>query len=729
MRGACGGARAARASARAGMGFRVVVGTALAVLLLCGVSLAAPGGGGPSGEMPARDAGAGSDHDAAGLEEELRVGAAELAAVPAESRALFARVLGRLEGMRGELEELKADKVRSDARIAKLEESLEAESSAYRHRKQDASDASGTTAMPPTCYGTDDIAMVALNASVALSQSHEQLRELLLSDASTRQELVERLGAKANTSAVDAQLRRKAGVEEMVALSTRLEDTINMNIRLLAAKANASTVAALSNALANATAALADKAEESSVIARLASKAGIEAVQAALANKVDETRAAIWLGDKANATEVTALSATLAEVVSVLSEKAAESSVVTRLAEKADAFALGVLTATVSEKADSDAVTNASDLVQSLASDLAATRTEVSGLHARRAEYTCPGGNLTNLTACLPPCDADNHGFELLATIDGTDTKFSCNLAHGLYSWMGAASEGGYLGADAQSFFSAVISGAAGSYIVTLTEDVGISTDVMIRPGQDVRISGDLGLAVAPSWGSGGFTVGEQGSLTVTYVSFDASASLTVTSGGSLSLASMDLPAAVLNGAEGQLSGAGSTLRLAAVTLPNAGELTGTTTVRADGSRTTDPLGFGGPFFTVSSGPCIAYGGCVGRPEGYGPSEDCAIVVGGGGGVLGPCSVFDFEAVDYLTLQGSHWPPRTDYPHGSDCPAGMVLAPGDSVGWHSTNSAQGTVAPCAGCPSGGVNGCAEKGTCARPFSYLGLGGGWQICFS
>ena len=67
------------------------------------------------------------------------------------------------------------------------------------------------------------------------------------------------------------------------------------------------------------------------------------------------------------------------------------------------------------------------------------------------------------ISDCVPTCNATHHGYELLATIDGTDTKFSCNLAHGLYSWMGAASEGGYLGADAQSFFSAVVSGAAQS--------------------------------------------------------------------------------------------------------------------------------------------------------------------------------------------------------------------------------------------------------------------------
>ena len=60
----------------------------MAALLLCGVSLAAPTAGGAGGEMPLN---AGGGSDAAGLEEELRVGAAELAAVPAESRALFAR--------------------------------------------------------------------------------------------------------------------------------------------------------------------------------------------------------------------------------------------------------------------------------------------------------------------------------------------------------------------------------------------------------------------------------------------------------------------------------------------------------------------------------------------------------------------------------------------------------------------------------------------------------------
>jgi hypothetical protein len=132
----------------------------------------------------------------------------------------------------------------------------------------------------------------------------------------------------------------------------------------------------------------------------------------------------------------------------------------------------------------------------------------------------------------VPACNAEHHGYELLATIDSTDTKFSCNLAHGLYSWMGAASEGGYLGADAQSFFSAVVSGAAGVYIVTLTEDAGISTDLVIEPGQDVRVSGDPGLAIAPSWGSGGFTVQERGLLSGVALA----GRITVQGGGSVSV-------------------------------------------------------------------------------------------------------------------------------------------------------------------------------------------------
>ena len=38
----------------------------------------------------------------------------------------------------------------------------------------------------------------------------------------------------------------------------------------------------------------------------------------------------------------------------------------------------------------------------------------------------------SSISGCVPHCNATTHGFELLATIDGSDTKFSCSVAHGL---------------------------------------------------------------------------------------------------------------------------------------------------------------------------------------------------------------------------------------------------------------------------------------------------------
>ena len=276
-----------------------------------------------------------------------------------------------------------------------------------------------------------------------------------------------------------------------------------------------------------------------------------------------------------------------------------------------------------------------------------------------------------------------------------------------------------------------------------LLEDAGISTNLIITPGQTVSMTGDRSLAQPPLWGSGGFTVQERGTLTVAYVTvqsdltvlgggtaslsgcaLDASFTLTQSGVVSLSLASMAVPAAVLGAAEGGLSGAGSTLQLAAVTVlefPDQASLTGTTTVEVDGSKTVAPPGFGTHStgsFAVTSGPCaVSDGGrCVGRPGGYGPSEACEIAVGGGGGVLGECGVFD-TAYDEITL------PDGSTHDNSDCPVGAALPPGGSVGWTSSGTAQGTVG------SNLDNGCAAKGLCGLPFSLDGLGGGRQICFA
>ena len=90
----------------------------------------------------------------------------------------------------------------------------------------------------------------------------------------------------------------------------------------------------------------------------------------------------------------------------------------------------------------------------------------------------------------------------------------------------------GYLGADFQSFFSAVASGAAGSYFVTLTSDAGISTDLTIQPGQDVHIT--TMVQNGKHWGNGSFTVQQGGTLSL--VGVVLTGELTVQGGGGASV-------------------------------------------------------------------------------------------------------------------------------------------------------------------------------------------------
>ena len=130
-----------------------------------------------------------------------------------------------------------------------------------------------------------------------------------------------------------------------------------------------------------------------------------------------------------------------------------------------------------------------------------------------------------NLLTCAPTCDELTYGYMYLLSIeiDRRGTVMTCNKVDGIFSWQGQASLGGYIGADFGSFFSSVVSGAAGTYLGTLTADAGVGTDLVIRPGQAVSITGDPGLVVVPSWGSGGFTVQQFGSLSLRHVTVEGS--------------------------------------------------------------------------------------------------------------------------------------------------------------------------------------------------------------
>ena len=180
------------------------------------------------------------------------------------------------------------------------------------------------------------------------------------------------------------------------------------------------------------------------------------------------------------------------------------------------------------------------------------------------------------------------------------------------------------MGYDFQTFFSAVVTGAAGVYVGMLTEDAGIATDLLIHPGQTVSVTGEGTLA--PRWGTGGFEVGEYGQLSLTFVTI--AGLLRVVQGGQLVLTSLALADAVFGP---MLSNAnfvndGSSITFHAVTwadAPGLDAMDGEIAIQ-DAHQIATPQGFLGSRYgwQVTSGPCTVSpdGMCVGRPDGYGTS-------------------------------------------------------------------------------------------------------------
>ena len=123
-----------------------------------------------------------------------------------------------------------------------------------------------------------------------------------------------------------------------------------------------------------------------------------------------------------------------------------------------------------------------------------------------------------NLGTCAPPCNSATYGFLLSIEIDGRGTVMACNKHGAEFSWQGQASLGGYIGCDTVSLVSSILSGAAGTFLGTLSRDADIRSDVDVRPGQAVLIAGASELPTAPVWGSGGFTVNERASLSLTFL-------------------------------------------------------------------------------------------------------------------------------------------------------------------------------------------------------------------
>eukprot|EP01047_Picozoa_sp_COSAG01_P061164 COSAG01_NODE_7599_length_3123_cov_203.193867_2_plen_376_part_01 len=154
-------------------------------------------------------------------------------------------------------------------------------------------------------------------------------------------------------------------------------------------------------------------------------------------------------------------------------------------------------------------------------------------------------------TNCVPPCDESLHGDLLLLALNGEDSKYSCEVHHGNFSWVGPSGDGGYIGTDLRSWLSAVLSGAAGLFhVLASVAAAGVGVDVTIQPGMKVYVMG------APTvWGVGGFTVHQGGILSLARITLAQTAHIAVSAGGSLALADLALRTTQLAFASGRGGG------------------------------------------------------------------------------------------------------------------------------------------------------------------------------
>jgi hypothetical protein len=389
---------------------------------------------------------------------------------------------------------------------------------------------------------------------------------------------------------------------------------------------------------------------------------------------------------------------------------------------------------------------------------------------------------------CIPDCSAELHGFLLLLNVDGEDSKLSCELHHDIYSWCGAAADGGYLGNDAQLFFSAVLTGAPGVFVGKMSEDAGVYTDLTVRAGQIVTIVGDSAVESHPRWGScflgedtcellrhnpyvpdshvndgvchdgspdscradcaygsdaadchtkdcsaGDLSVQQHGYLSMTRINLDGMLALNMEPGAEMSLTSMAIPTSLLVAAAAGISrqsdGTGR-IQLVEVMLsdaPGRGEITGSITVEPAGGRVFDPPGFlniGYPRFTAQS-PCEVTSG--GRCVGrpFGFGPNEDCTISVSGGA-GPIAP---STMFDMTGTDHVTIAGSRFGHGS-LPDGTTLAEGDAIAWHSSGYGQGgNVTGVAADVWAPANDCIETGLCGPlPFSEHGLGGGWEMCF-
>jgi hypothetical protein len=157
----------------------------------------------------------------------------------------------------------------------------------------------------------------------------------------------------------------------------------------------------------------------------------------------------------------------------------------------------------------------------------------------REFTVVCPEGVVAD--DCIPKCSADIQGDLLLLNMEGDDTKMTCELHNLIYSWIGGAGDGGFIGYDMVACISSVLSHAAGlfSLILATSASTGIALDLV--GGQSARIHSRLIGGPPVVWtytGSGSaFLIGAGASLQITDIVVAAESGLAfrIETGASLS--------------------------------------------------------------------------------------------------------------------------------------------------------------------------------------------------
>ena len=85
---------------------------------------------------------------------------------------------------------------------------------------------------------------------------------------------------------------------------------------------------------------------------------------------------------------------------------------------------------------------------------------------------------------------------------------------------------GGYIGSDAVSFVSAILSHAAGTFVCTVSDETEVSTSVDLVTGQEAFLTGTDSSVWQYQGEGAAFNIGAQASLAVNSLSLAASSAV-----------------------------------------------------------------------------------------------------------------------------------------------------------------------------------------------------------